>query len=552
MKSLLLSTILLLSLLSCTQQKSENDAKLTFLRTSGHDMVNEKGEKVFLKGVGLGNWMLPEGYMWRFGAEGDRPRRIERIVSDLIGKEAADSFWTVYRRDYVTEKDIEQIAALGFNSVRPALNARLFLTEGENPEFVQEGFDLLDSLINRCSRHNLYVILDMHGAPGGQTGQNIDDSEFNEPRLYMEPEKYEPLLTKIWVKLAEKYKDNPTVAGYDLLNEPLPKMTGAADKYKHLIEPLYQRLTTAIRAVDKKHMIILEGADWSNDWSVFSKPFDTNLVYQFHYYCWDPFENVNSIDRYIAKRKEWNTPVWVGETGEKTAAIHWATIQLLNDNNIGWSFWPWKKLDTRKAGNNPYSIAKPEGWDSIVAYSNLKEASLKEWARPVFNQFLNNIRLENCTENTEMINAMMQRIPCLIEAENFGGKGIGISYLVKDTTKSKNYRKEEAVKISYFIDKEDTLKSNGQYITLKQDEWAVYNFDALSTICDQSTIRVRSQNQQSSLELSFNGEEHQELSLENQEWIILQIEPIELDEKGNSLQLNVISGAIDVDYIDIR
>lgn len=130
--------------------------------------------------------MLPEGYMWRFGTEGDRPRRIERIVSDLIGKEAADSFWTVYRRDYVTEKDIEQIAALGFNSVRPALNARIFLTEGENPQFLQEGFDLLDSLINRCSRHNLYVILDMHGAPGGQTGQNIDDSEFDEPRLYME------------------------------------------------------------------------------------------------------------------------------------------------------------------------------------------------------------------------------------------------------------------------------------------------------------------------------------------------------------------------------
>ena len=551
MKTLLLSTLLILALLSCKQQDI-NDQKLTFLRTSGHDMVNEKGEKVFLKGVGLGNWMLPEGYMWRFGTEGDRPRRIERIVSDLIGKEAADSFWTVYRRDYVTEKDIEQIAALGFNSVRPALNARIFLTEGENPQFIQEGFDLLDSLINRCSKHNLYVILDMHGAPGGQTGQNIDDSEFDEPRLYMEPEKYEPLLTKLWVKLAEKYKDNPTVAGYDLLNEPLPKMTGAADKYKHLIEPLYQRLTTAIRAVDKKHMIILEGADWSNDWSVFSKPFDSNLVYQFHYYCWDSFENVNSIERYITKRKEWNTPVWVGETGEKTAAIHWATIQLLNENNIGWSFWPWKKLDTRKAGNNPYSIVKPEGWDSIVAYSHLKEASYKEWARPVFNQFLNNIKLENCTQNTEMINAMMHRIPCLIEAENFGGKGLGISYTVKDTTKCKNYRRTESVKISYFIEASDSTRSHGQYITLQQDEWTAYNFDALTTMCEQATIKVRALQPNAALEISVNNEEHQEFTLENQDWVVLQIDPIEFDEKGNTLQLNVTSGSVEIDYIDIR
>ncbi len=551
MKTLLLSTLLILALLSCKQQDI-NDQKLTFLRTSGHDMVNEKGEKVFLKGVGLGNWMLPEGYMWRFGTEGDRPRRIERIVSDLIGKEAADSFWTVYRRDYVTEKDIEQIAALGFNSVRPALNARIFLTEGENPQFLQEGFDLLDSLINRCSRHNLYVILDMHGAPGGQTGQNIDDSEFDEPRLYIEPEKYEPLLTKLWVKLAEKYKDNPTVAGYDLLNEPLPKMTGAADKYKHLIEPLYQRLTTAIRAVDKKHMIILEGADWSNDWSVFSKPFDSNLVYQFHYYCWDSFENVNSIERYITKRKEWNTPVWVGETGEKTAAIHWATIQLLNENNIGWSFWPWKKLDTRKAGNNPYSIVKPEGWDSIVAYSHLKEASYKEWARPVFNQFLNNIKLENCTQNTEMINAMMHRIPCLIEAENFGSKGLGISYTVKDTTKCKNYRRTESVKISYFIEATDSTRSHGQYITLQQDEWTAYNFDALTTMCEQATIKVRALQPNAALEISVNNEEHQEFTLENQDWTVLQIDPIEFDEKGNTLQLNVTSGSVEIDYIDIR
>ena len=134
------------------------------------------GRRSCFAGVGLGNWMLPEGYMWRFGDQGDRPRKIEKIVSDLIGPENAARFWSQFRRDYITEADIARIAELGFNSVRPALNARLFLTEGDNAVYVEEGFQLLDNLVGWCRKHNLYVIIDMHGAPGGQTGANIDDS----------------------------------------------------------------------------------------------------------------------------------------------------------------------------------------------------------------------------------------------------------------------------------------------------------------------------------------------------------------------------------------
>jgi len=190
-------------------------------------MVNESGKKVFLKGVGLGNWMLPEGYMWKFGAGGDRPRKIEKLVAELIGEEKASRFWTLFRKQYITEADIKRIAELGFNSVRPALNSRLFLTEGDNPVYVDEGFQLLESLISWCRKYQLYVIIDMHGAPGGQTGQNIDDSPKDQPELFMD-KKYQDQLEELWVKLATKYKDEPVVAAYDLLNEPLPVGTGAA------------------------------------------------------------------------------------------------------------------------------------------------------------------------------------------------------------------------------------------------------------------------------------------------------------------------------------
>src|SRR5205085_12311760 len=182
--------------------------------------------------------------------------------------------------------ELQRISELGFNCVRPALNARLFLTEGESPKYLPHGFELVDNLISWCRRYRVYVILDMHAAPGGQTGQNIDDGIDDEPRLFSEP-KSQDRLVELWVKLATRYKDEPIVAGYDLLNEPLPERTGAAPKYKAKLESLYKRINEAIRQIDKKHMITLEGADWANDWSVFGRRFDSNLFYQFHYYGWD-------------------------------------------------------------------------------------------------------------------------------------------------------------------------------------------------------------------------------------------------------------------------
>src|SRR4029077_21082309 len=128
---------------------------------------------------------------------------------------------------------------------------------------------------------------------------------------------------------------------------------------KGQLEPLYERLNKAIRAVDPQHMITVEGADWANNWSVFSRRFDENLVFQFHYYCWDRPTQLKGITQYLDHRQRLGAPVWVGETGEKDDAIYWGTTDYFETCNIGWSFWPWKKLEARNA---PYSIKAPEGW----------------------------------------------------------------------------------------------------------------------------------------------------------------------------------------------
>jgi aryl-phospho-beta-D-glucosidase BglC (GH1 family) len=254
----------------------------------------------------------------------------------------------------------------------------------------------------------------MHAAPGGQTGQNIDDSANNQPELFMD-KKYQARLSDLWVKLAGRYKDESAVTGYDLLNEPLPERTGAAAKYKSQLEPLYKQLTTAIRAVDKKHMIIVEGANWANDWSVFSSPFDGNLVYQFHYYCWDHPAVLKSIQKYLDDRKRFNAPVWVGETGESDDAIYWATTEYFETNNIGWSFWPWKKMG---AANGPYSIKIPAGWQAVQNYTEGgSEKPSTEAAQKTFDELLQNIRLENCAFHPDVVNAMFRRTSGKVEAK---------------------------------------------------------------------------------------------------------------------------------------
>ncbi|MDZ4329759.1 MAG: cellulase family glycosylhydrolase, partial [Flavobacterium sp.] len=508
------------------------------------DMVNESGEKIFLKGVGLGNWLLPEGYMWKFGGLGDRPRKIEKVVEDLIGKEKATHFWKTYRQNYITEADIKRIAELGFNSVRPALNSRLFLTKGENPVYVEEGFQLMDSLVSWCKKHKVYVIIDMHGAPGGQTGANIDDSTNDIPELFID-KKYEEQLINLWVKIAQKYKDEPTVAAYDLLNEPLPKATGAAEKYKHLLVPMYKRITAEIRKVDTKHMITLEGFDWSNDWSVFDKPFDSNVFYQFHYYCWARPDNLNNIDEYLIKRKEFNTPIWVGETGEKGNAIYWATTQYFEANNIGFSFWPWKKMDTK---NTPYSIKKPANWDLISEYTKGGDKPDSLIAEKAFNDFLENIKLANCDYFEDVTNAIFNRIPGIIEAENYGHEGYNRSYFVLDTLKkSKFYRKNEPVQIQLDSEVKDQFLSE-QSVELQKTEWLVYNFESLESREYQLTLRASARIEPSTIIILVNGKKYH-FTINNKNLDNVKAGNVYLKKGENRAQIFVKSNTLKLDWL---
>ena len=145
-----------------------------FVSVKGKDIIDPQGNKLILKGTNLGNWLVPEGYMFKFG-EVSSPAAIDRVFKELVGPVETVKFWDKYLDAYITEEDIKYIKKSGANHIRLPFHYKMFTNEdylnGEN-----KGFIYLDRTIEWCAKAGLWVQLDMHCAPGGQTGDNIDDS----------------------------------------------------------------------------------------------------------------------------------------------------------------------------------------------------------------------------------------------------------------------------------------------------------------------------------------------------------------------------------------
>jgi len=331
-----------------------------FVHVEDGRLVDGAGAPLLLRSMSVGNWLFPEGYMWQLdGPRGDRPRRIEQRIVELIGADRAAAFWTAYRDNFLAEADIARMHELGFNAIRLAMNARHLAPDGDGTTLDDEALGYLTRTVDWCRRHGVYVILDMHGAPGGQTGANIDDNENDRPDLYTVPA-HQDRLVAIWTALARRFADDPTVLGYDLLNEPIaPDFASLNDR----LWPIYLRVGAAIRAVDPHHTLIVEGAQWANNWSALHEPFDDNLIYSFHKYWDDPGDA--SIRGYLDGRTRWNRPLWTGEIGENDDDWYRAVFPMLERNDVGWSFWTWKKLGS---DNNPYAIVPPARWSLFQDY----------------------------------------------------------------------------------------------------------------------------------------------------------------------------------------
>jgi len=378
-------------------------ASAQFAHTDHKQIVDAAGRPLIIHATNLGNWLVPEGYMWLFEGGPQSPSEIYALVLELLGPEGSEAFWRKYRENYISHEDIALLHRAGFNAIRVPLHYKLFESDDS------EGFRLLDRLIAWSRTEQIYVMLDLHAAPGGQTGANIDDSS-GYPWLYNSPQEQEHLIA-VWRRLAKHYRDEPTVLGYDLLNEPIPHFPKLAP-LNSLLEPLYKRLAEEVRKVDPNHILFLGGAQWDSNFSVFGKPFDANVAYTFHKYWTAPDESV--IRQYIDFREQYDVPIWMGESGENTDEWISQFVKTLEANKIGWAFWPYKKMDKSYA---VVSILPPADWGKIVEFAKLlrgtahveerlKQRPEQETINRAFNELLENIRLEKCRVNVGYLKAL--------------------------------------------------------------------------------------------------------------------------------------------------
>ena len=353
-----------------------------FLKAEHNRIVDGKGTNVILRGVGLGGWMLQEGYMLHINKEGQQYRIKQRIAS-ILGTEQANAFYKSWLSNHTTRSDIDSLHAWGFNSVRLPMHYNLFtLPAEEEPEpgkntWLPTGFVLTDSLVSWCKANHMYVILDLHAAPGGQGNDlNISDRDPSKPSLWQSEANKQKTIS-LWRKIAERYAGEPAVAGYDILNEPnwgfedtLNDRNGLAEQKNLPLKQLMMDITRAIRDVDKNHIIIIEGNGWGNNYNGILGTWDNNMVLSFHKY-WNS-NDLQSIQHILTIRDQYDVPVWVGESGENSNTWFTEAIRLLETNNIGWCWWPLKKL----GNNNPLQIKSNPEYDALANYWNGKTDKL--------------------------------------------------------------------------------------------------------------------------------------------------------------------------------
>ena len=375
-----------------------------YVHTKGPQIVDASDKPLLLHGINLGNWMVTEGYMWHFEGGPQSEREIEEFVLEMLGPERSAAFWHSYRDTYISQQDIHLIKRAGFDSIRIPIHWKLFTTPDS------EGFRLLDRVISWCKQEGLLVVIDLHAAPGGQTGANIDDSN-GWPWLYTDPSAQQQTLD-LWKRIAHRYRNEPTVLGYDLLNEPLPHFPQMR-QFDSKLEPLYKRITAEIRSEDTHHAIILGGAKWDSDFTVFGPPFDSNVIYQLHTYWTPPVQA--TIQKYIDFRTKNNVPIWLGESGENKDEWIADFSRLCEKNDIGWAFWPFKKMD---ATSSPVTFPQPDHWAEIVAYAKLdrnlahiedrlKQRPTQDIIDAAFASLLQNIQFAHETRNMGYIHALL-------------------------------------------------------------------------------------------------------------------------------------------------
>ena len=292
-----------------------------FLKVKGRYIVDENGDRVCLRGVCLGGWLNMENFITGYpGAE----CTLRKAIREELGEERYEAFFKSLLDSFVTEEDFKFLAEIGATVVRIPFNYRHFESDMRPGEYDPSGFSYLDRATGWAKKYGIYVILDLHAAPGWQNQGWHSDNPYGISLLWGNRH-FQERVNNLWAYIADHYRDEPQVAGYNLLNEPnAPEMD--------ILNRLYREWIEAIRSVDHKHIIFLEGNRYSQVFEGLDEPFDENTVYSSHNYTiathsarrypgqvGNVYADRTWMERVFLERNGWilnrNLPSWVGEFG---------------------------------------------------------------------------------------------------------------------------------------------------------------------------------------------------------------------------------------------
>jgi aryl-phospho-beta-D-glucosidase BglC (GH1 family) len=335
--------------------------EVIMLKTNGKYIVDETGKRCFIRGFNLGTWLNLEHFMTGFpGAE----QQLRRFFSQYAGVEKAQYFFDGYINAFVQEDDIKYLKSIGCTGLRVPFNYRHFEDDETPFKYKDDGFRYLDRLVQYAKKYNVYLIFDMHSVQGHQNHDWHSDNYTAEKNLY-DDGGYQKRFFQLWQYIADHYKSEEIIAGYDIMNEP----TAIGRKQELALNKIYREAVKYIREVDKKHILFIKGNMWGRHFESFEDPFDDNVVYSPHLYTGgEPFNypgdmaldlfnkeflkgQMNARDWFMKKN---NVPCWIGEFGTQTdpdspsyesrKCFVADLLDIYNEREHSWSYWSYKDI----------------------------------------------------------------------------------------------------------------------------------------------------------------------------------------------------------------
>jgi aryl-phospho-beta-D-glucosidase BglC (GH1 family) len=349
-------------------------ANENWLKVSGDKIVNQKGDTVCFRGFGLGGMLHMENFIDGYSGNEETMRE---GLKEVLGEEKYNLYFDQFVRNYFTEPDAEYVHSLGLNLIRIPINYHLF-EDDMNPRVIKKAaFEHLDRVIELCAKYKIYTIIDLHALPGFQNHHWHSDNPTHKA-LFWQHKDFQDRALLLWEVIAQRYKNQPWVAGYDLINEPSNSEGEKVFNY-------YKRLRDAIRKIDPKHILFLEGNTYATDFKMFTEVWD-NVVYTNHDYAVPGFIqggdypgitdgrfiNRDSLEHDFLKKSDFmfskHVPLWVGEFGPVytgNSVKDEMRYQILKDQlayykkyNVSWCIWLYKDLGLQavihQKENTPY------------------------------------------------------------------------------------------------------------------------------------------------------------------------------------------------------